>query len=579
MNRLNEDAPRADGPAGDECNVQPYPHQLAGLFHMRLLEGSSVPGQELTTADGQALTTSIGFLCDPPGAGKTLTMLLHLLTSSEPAPTPFYTRTCMSGCVNLTTHAIGHMLELETDLVIVPRGTLRQWSDCLSRMLGRALTGGRRSLVKATLKPADCEAVLQGSYSLVITAESGARALSDSETYGMVRFRRIVIDEADSVRIPAFRLPYAKFRWMVTATPYSFPKVVELRAFMGDVRGSRELLDATVMIASTPEFVQSSLQLQPYVEHNVQVRRSTLNRYLRTLVPDGVMNALDANDTRAAVSMLGLDSVADEDNLIRAVMAKRKQELKDLRKMFATAPVSLLQGLEVRITEAERVVANIEERIRSADCCPIGLCDFTPQCVRAVVPCCHNTFLFLNIMSALQRQPLCPLCKASLNPRHLVVIDPGEKKAQAQAAPPPPPELPDVQTHSSSLMAFQAVLQHIYLENPRARVLVFSDYDMHEYERALADMAIRSGELKGHTAHIGSTIARFEKGELQALTVSVRHFGAGLNLHMADHIVVVHRLNSDRYTQLIGRSQRPGRTGQLNVWRLQYTDALAHGEA
>lgn len=568
MNELNEESPRADIPTA--CAVQPYPHQLADLHHMRRLEGSYLPGAQVTLDPERSLVTSVGFLCDPPGAGKTFAVLMHSLTSPPPTSTPFALKTCMEGCASVTTHAVGYVMELETDVIVVPRGTLRQWRDCLARMFAPGALPPH--LIKSTLSQEETTAVLGGDYGLVITAESGARALCDHADYRLVRFRRIVLDEADSIRIPAFQMPRARFRWLVTATPHSFPRIVELRAFLSDLRLHRDVLDA-VTVASTPDFVQSSLQLPPYAERTVQVRRSSLNTFLRTLVPEGVMTALEANDYRTAMGLLGLDSVSDEDNLVRAVIDKHKKEAEGLERLFATAPVSLLPSLEARIREARKAVKNIEERIRSADCCPIGLCDLTPECVRAVVPCCHNVFLFVNIMAALQRQPVCPLCKAKLDPRQLVVANPDTAGEDAAVpAPRPAPADPDQRTHATSIVAFEAVLKHIVAQNSKARVLVFSDYDMHEYERVLSDQGIRRGELKGNTAHIANTIARFEAGDVQALTVSVRHFGAGLNLHMADHIVVVHHLGQNRYTQLVGRSQRPGRNGPLTVWRLQYVD-------
>lgn len=569
MNRLDADSPRAHFPESVVCADQPYPHQLSALYHMRLLERSYATNEQLVLDESRSFVTSVGFLCDPPGAGKTLTTLLHLTTSEGPVPTPLCVRSCMHGCVNITTHTIGHIIELDTDLVIVPRGTLRQWSACLDKI---SVANERKCLVKSTLTEDNCTAILRGDYGLVITAESGARSLCDSREYHMVRFRRLVMDEADSIRIPTFCPPHAHFRWFVTATPRGYACIVELRTFLS-ARADVDLLNA-VTIASTPEFVHSSLQLPTYTERLVQVRRSQLNTFLRTLLPDGVMNALEANDPRTAVQMLGLDSVSNEDNLVRAVMDKHKKEIEGLERIFATASINLLPGIEARIREAQRAVVNIEERIRSADCCPIGLCDLTPDCVRAVVPCCHNVFLFVNIVTALQRQQVCPLCKSGLDPCKLVVINP-------QDAPPVEPiviapQLPDQQMHPTTIKAFEEVLKHIYTENPVARVLVFSDYDMHDYDRVLGTMGVRCGELKGNTGHIANTIQRFESGDLLALTVSVRHFGAGLNLQMADHIIAVHRLSPSQYTQLVGRSQRPGRRSALTVWRLQYSDGVVN---
>jgi hypothetical protein len=47
-------------------------------------------------------------------------------------------------------------------------------------------------------------------------------------------------------------------------------------------------------------------------------------------------------------------------------------------------------------------------------------------------------------------------------------------------------------------------------------------------------------------------------------------FGAGLNLEVTTHIITMHEMKRDRYKQLIGRAQRPGRTTQLKVTNVRY---------
>ena len=48
----------------------------------------------------------------------------------------------------------------------------------------------------------------------------------------------------------------------------------------------------------------------------------------------------------------------------------------------------------------------------------------------------------------------------------------------------------------------------------------------------------------------------------------------GINLENTSDIVFFHNMNKDKTNLVIGRGQRPGRKGRLNVWKLCYENEL-----
>jgi len=76
--------------------------------------------------------------------------------------------------------------------------------------------------------------------------------------------------------------------------------------------------------------------------------------------------------------------------------------------------------------------------------------------------------------------------------------------------------------------------------------------------------------LMGNGNVINSTIEKFKNGEIRVLILNAQHYGSGLNLQMATDIVIYHEMNKELETQVIGRSQRMGRTQPLNVYYLLY---------
>ena len=67
--------------------------------------------------------------------------------------------------------------------------------------------------------------------------------------------------------------------------------------------------------------------------------------------------------------------------------------------------------------------------------------------------------------------------------------------------------------------------------------------------------------------HIGQ-VELFARREAPVLLLNASHYGAGLNLEAASHVVLMHRMDADLETQVVGRAQRLGRTAPLRVVRL-----------
>lgn len=49
-------------------------------------------------------------------------------------------------------------------------------------------------------------------------------------------------------------------------------------------------------------------------------------------------------------------------------------------------------------------------------------------------------------------------------------------------------------------------------------------------------------------------------------------FGQGIDLPMTGAMVFLHTMPSDRFKQMVGRGQRPGRTSSLKVYHMQPED-------
>jgi hypothetical protein len=424
-------------------------------------------------------------------------------------------------------------------------------------------------MVKTCAKGSCVHDLYSNKYDIFITDQTGWRNISIDQRYSNTKFARFILDEADSINVPAVELPTARFKWFITATPMSL--VTGSRAAMVDMRRYCQCLTydylKLVRVSSTPEFVDASLCMPPMMEREVMVRRNQLNTFLRQYVPDSVRRAMDALDFSSAVQMLGCEHVSgSQENLVAAVIQRFEKELKNVEGAFRTAPASVLNTLEARMRVIQEKISSIQDRIRGTDCCPIGFTEFTEESVRAVVPCCQNVFLLQNIIESIRIKPNCPFCRATLDPAALIVLQPNAPDSPGAGPSSSSTSQPDTVVYNTPVDALRGIVESIRRDNASARILVFSEYSMINFGSALEGLRYKA--LQGHSANVTNTIKEYNAGSVQVLLLNVRHFGAGINLELTDHIIVLHELEKDRYTQLVGRSQRPGRSGPLTVWNM-----------
>ncbi|KAG2424893.1 hypothetical protein HXX76_014051 [Chlamydomonas incerta] len=541
--------------------VTPYEHQKREWHAMATLEASKRTHDSFVRmANGQLLQTSAAFLCDPPGSGKSYTMLGYILAHEIPDDTPSVDRAFMRGDLRLVTFCSQEsVVQVKTNLIVVMRGTIKQWQKYVDDMFN--MPEGKSSFVKSCAKGTAMDDLFRGKYDIFITDQTGLKNIYNDTRFGCTKFARFILDEADSITVPAVEMPMARFKWFITATPMSL--VTGNRAAMVDVRRYCSTLTYDVLkmvrVSSTPEFVDASLNMPPMTERTVRVRRTQLSRMLQQYVPDSVRRAMDASDYTSAINMLGCEHVSGgQETLVAAVLQRFERELRSIEASYATAPASVLPTLQARIVAAQDKIKSVQDRIRGTDCCPIGFTEFTEESVRAVVPCCQNVFLLENLVEWLRTHPRCPLCRTSLQSSQLLVQHPkgsGEDSSDGEEGPPclddsvPTIPQPDRVCYPAAVDALKGVVDFVRRSNPAARILVFSEYNMEGFNTALAGLRYRA--LGGSSGSMANTIKDYNAGTVQVLLLNVRHFGAGINLELTDHIVVLHELETDRYTQLL----------------------------
>lgn len=584
-------------------------HQATDVAAMRVMETEAIPISCSPFQNNSVkafMKTAVGLLADAPGSGKSFTMLAHVATrpvvdtrmrQSQPqhaqfaadgasTSTPesseeqYYTERTTSLFFDKVhiTYMRSSVKMVESNIFLVPRGTLRQWlsyAQDLARIPSEQILAIKTpNVVNSRL----LEEVMEGKYRYIFVTDTSYREFRQMarNSNDFTTFQRFIIDEADSIHIPSFSPMRATFTWFVTANYENLNRracTVFIRKLFADTydrsfsyyRG----IEKELVVRSTDDFVRQSLHLPPMNVRSVLARASSLMTSLREHVSSEVMEAIYACDVASATAKLGCSAATSEDGLISAITERYKHEIEVLNNAMRTAPISSLQTLHQRISETESKIDNIVQRVRQVECCPISLDEIQ---VKAVTPCCQNAFEFRCLAQALQRSARCPMCKTPTQASDIIVKtrDDGEEEPVLSREQQRQREYRERVPFKNKAEAVRHELGEA-LRDPNAKVLVFSSYNMDnviDYTRGIAGGMLR--EIKGATSVIDKYITDFHNGRLRVLLLNANHFGAGLNLECATHIITLHSMSDDKYQQLVGRAQRPGRTGPLSVINVRY---------
>lgn len=565
---LTAESPRFDAvhAAAHPLRVPLYMHQEADIWQMRRLEDSAVGGAVIPTdVPTRCLRTRAGILADKPGSGKSYTMLAHVIA-----------RPVLDG--NIETRDSGtylggqldviemHKREkvLPTNLFIVPRGTLLQWKSYLHDMTGFPL---RNAFCNVKCDVDDMERILAGAYDIVIITDTAFKRLLGYQELAHVTFQRLIIDEADSIDIPSYKQPDSFFTWYVTATPIALltrAATAGLRRIFNTPWELERIVSGAVthlIVESAPEFVDEALRLPSVQEVRLEAVRSRIHDVIHSYVPATVMQAIDACDIEAAISKLQCNANANEDSIIFVITSNMKRGVRMLEESLAEAPAHLVSSILAKVRKLNDDIANVTARIKDTDCCPIGLDTIE---VKAVTPCCNNAFEFSNLIKALDRRAVCPLCKHGVMPSDILVVHNGPGSSR---------QVPETGRFANKVDALRHALREIKAKRQRPKVLIFSDFNMGVASGVCTEMGLHAQEVQGTTAHINLLVSKFVAGTgAHVLLLDANHFAAGLNLQAATDIVTMHAMTAEKRAQLLGRAQRPGRTEPLTVYNISFHD-------
>eukprot|EP00930_Biecheleria_cincta_P060281 TRINITY_DN4595_c0_g2_i1.p1 TRINITY_DN4595_c0_g2~~TRINITY_DN4595_c0_g2_i1.p1 ORF type:complete len:1521 (+),score=392.54 TRINITY_DN4595_c0_g2_i1:142-4704(+) len=202
--------------------------------------------------------------------------------------------------------------------------------------------------------------------------------------------------------------------------------------------------------------------------------------------------------------------------------------------------------------------------------------DSIPSEQMAITRCGH-VFHEACIHELIPVQKACPHCRQPLSMNCVTRVQDALMASEADPQATCVGSDPDVQRFGSKFAAVLACIRDIRKTEPEAKVILFLQWEQlaHEVERALTAAKLAPLTLRGATRQREKLIGSFTSSEeFKCLVLSLEQSPSGMNLTVANHIILVHPMHAENHAaavacerQAIGRIRRQGQTKTCHVHR------------
>lgn len=561
---LNEDSPKIQQP--HDLNIELMEHQKAIVYSMIELENCQTVNVDKVIYYGYRnpksiqINTSLGILGDAVGSGKSYEIISLLLMNSDIKKLVMP----LEGFPFISVSEITKNAVINTNLLIVPPQIINQWINFFKNA--------------PTLKLYVCNNIndiskivpfADYSYDVIIVNSTMLKNFSASVTLSGVMWKRIIIDEADTIKIPKTFEILASFVWLITGT--SDGLLFNAKNYMSKFfRKTNGWLYKFLTIHTDATYLEGSLKLPTPFRTITKCMTPLELQVVKDFIPSNVVSLINAGNIDSAIKALNCNKDTDKNILqiithnIKIAIKNKEIELEAEKKK--TYKGNQLIEQEKRIKHIEHIItrlknkeSGIKEKIYTINdnYCPICMGEFNNP---VLLKCCQNIFCFECLMLASHKiSNTCPYCKQKIIEQNMMIITNHSNTNNEQ----------NKQLHVEK-DKLDVLLEII--NTKKNKIIVFANFDetIDKIENLLTKHLIRFSKMT--YGNVTNIINGFSHGEISVLLLNAKFYAAGMNLQMTNDIIIFHRFTKEIETQVIGRAQRIGRTEPLTVHYLIHSN-------
>lgn len=507
-----------------------YPHQLANIYKMEEVENNNI----VSTGDDSYSISNIGFISDPHGYGKTLS-ILGLISRDKmkwELNTPFtFQKVNVEAKYRLKHHTIYRYTKLPFTLIVTDQTNLLSWKKDLSQT-------DIKYIVLETKR--DCDNLAIGDTTCIIVLPSVYNYLVSN--YSEYAWKRFIYDDPEILKIPCMKEIQANFYWFISTNPKSISQLhrnckdnfvkdlfffthnfkTEFKGFF--IQNETKFLDYSVKLPKINDFIHQYFSPQYLPTNNFH--HSIIKNYI---------------------------AINDIENAILTLGGAKTTKIKDLIQIFRN---------DVTYEVPDKYI-NPEKHL-----CNICLCEVEDPVLE---PNCQTIFCGKCILQWCQgNQRTCPICRKKIQGSDLIYIKKNEMDIEEDD------DDNDILIRKP-LENFQTknevILDIILKKKENGKFIIYQNYyydyylDLTKLFNDLRENDISYTVLKGNlTKRKEKTLELFESNTYQVLVIQNNHQGFAFN--NCSDIIFSNSTNSQSEEQIIGKIMKIGRKDELNVHRI-----------
>jgi SNF2 family DNA or RNA helicase len=501
--------------------------------------------------DIETLNYKYGILADKPGAGKTYVLLSMILCDEVKG----------------------------LNIIVVPQNIYTQWIHAIQQFsddLTFTTYVNYEDISSLYYVPElpKCD--------IIITTALYYNIVADSLSSSSSSVKRVILDEIDSIDQCVQKKIDCDMMWLVSAS-YAKERIENTLA------SSQNRIDLAIEHEVTCKceeaFVSASFALEEPKQIDYICNSSYLDLMLKDLLDDKELQAAYASDfsliarrtyknvaqnDKQAIDFLikDLRMTIDGERVKLDSYVKKGTDLNDIEKANKDECTQI-------ITECIDKLANIHKKIEKYDLC-VGCLDKFEDTKRTRTFCCQNDMCSKCIDNWYNKTLYCPYCRSKVEQTRHTIVDVGCGGVGCGSVgcggvgcgPQPATEISATSRDKINM------LLHLLCKQTGRKVIIFSDYSkiFNAITLLLKENGMHYVELDGGNVKALDKILNEYKagGGARVLMLNSAFYGCGMNLENTTDIIFFHKTDRIMYEQVIGRAQRPGRTGRLVVHNLLY---------
>jgi hypothetical protein len=546
-------------------------------------------GYEVPISDLK-INTNFAILGDKVGAGKTLTVsalisIRKLLKEKETnfGISQYFTLNIKLDCENL-----------KSNLIIVPHKLIPQWKDNFSTNISNlnvfSISANKDidTLVKKVIINDknirnenlffEREEVIPeriNCYDVILIGDTMYKRFY--KACQKFRWSRIIIDEADTIKLPRDMVCLYNFLWLITGTPtgifYSGDNTYIKKLFNSN--HNFESINDCFVFKNDDKFIEQSIVLPNPKRLKIKCVTPKELNIIKDIIPPSVLQMINAGNSEQAIRSLNCNVDTNENilqvvtkNILDSIRNKQIELEAETKKIYPPGlqgqkeHESKIKFIENQITKLQEKYNDIKKKIYDLNDshCPVCMGEFTNP---IFTECCKSCFCFdcLAVSLGELKTNKCPNCRQTISHSSIHVIADKNSSLSTKS---------DLKTDKYELKDKLDVLVDLIENKPDGSFMVFANYaeTFVKIEQKLKELKITYHILKGVASVVAKNIEDFKEKRVRVLMLNAEFFGAGMNLQMTTDLVMFHRFKQEMEEQIIGRAQRLGRTTPLNVYYL-----------